>query len=67
MSRLYNTISQAVSDNILTQPFDVADVNRACNNLLLHSPAFLSKHAVGNPGGYTEYFIRVSPGKYKLR
>lgn len=53
MSRLYNTIRQAVSDNILAQPFDVADVNRACNNLLLRSPAFLSKHAVGNPGGYT--------------
>jgi len=28
--------------------------------------AFLDKHAVGNPGGNSELFIRVTPGKFKL-
>ena len=48
------------------QPFSVNDVNNRCSNLLLNSPSFLSKHAKGNPGGYTEYFVRMSKGKYKL-
>ena len=33
---------------------------------LSKSPAFLSKHAVGN-GKYSEYFIRISRGLYKLK
>jgi len=33
---------------------------------LSKSPSFLSKHAKDNPGKYTEYFIRVSKGIYKL-
>lgn len=32
---------------------------------LAKSPSIISKHAVGN-GKYTEYFIRVSRGLYKL-
>ncbi|GEM_PF-6523191 len=28
---------------------------------------FLAKHCVDNPGGYTEFFERVSKGVYRLR
>lgn len=34
---------------------------------LKNSPSFLSKHCEGNTGGYSEYFIRVSRGVYKLK
>ena len=40
--------------------FTVADLQP----ILAHSPSFLSKHRVGNPGGYTPYFIRVARGRY---
>ncbi len=33
---------------------------------LANSPSFLSKHALGNPGGYTVYFRRVCEGEYEL-
>ena len=32
----------------------------------LTSKSFISKHRVGNPSGYTEYFTRISRGVYKL-
>ncbi len=35
-------------------------------DFLSSSPSFISKHAVGN-GKYTEYFIRVGRGTYKLK
>ena len=35
-------------------------------DFLSSSPSFISKHAVGN-GKYTEYFIRVGRGIYKLK
>ncbi len=28
---------------------------------------FLPKHRVGNPGGYTELFLRIGRGLYRLR
>jgi len=31
------------------------------------SPTFLPKHRVGNPGGYSEFFIRKARGKYSLK
>ena len=34
---------------------------------LKKSKSFLSKHRVGNPGGYTEYFIKIEKGLYKLK
>ena len=50
----------------LKKSFRVNDVNRFCNNVLMLSPSFLSKHRVGNPKGYTEYFIRISRGVYQI-
>jgi hypothetical protein len=60
------TIQKAVANKSLPQPFMVADINRNCNDVLSKSPAFLSKHAKGNPGNHKPYFIRVARGKYKL-
>ena len=50
----------------LKKSFRVNDVNGCCNNLLKLSPSFLSKHRVGNPSGYTEYFFRISRGLYQI-
>jgi hypothetical protein len=65
-SNIAITITEAVASKRLPQPFTVADVNRNCNGLLDRSPAFLSKHAKGNPGNHTPYFVRVARGKYKI-
>jgi hypothetical protein len=59
-------IQKAVANNSLSQPFSVSDVNRNCNELLVKSPSFLSKHTKGNPGNFKPYFIRFSRGKYLL-
>ena len=58
---LIQQIRQAVYSNTVTEPFKVKDFT-----FLKKSPSFLSKHAVGN-GRYTEYFVRVSRGLYKLK
>lgn len=65
-SKISIAIKAAVTNGSLQQPFSVADVNAACKNLLVKSPSFLSKHRMGNPGGYTVYFIQSNNGKYLL-
>lgn len=65
-SRIYNSIKKCIPNSHLKEPFRVSDVNKCCNGLLKRSPSFLSKHRVGNPGGNTEYFVRVGIGLYKL-
>ena len=57
-SNIYLTILNYVNSGVLKQPFYVSDVNNNCNGLFNKSPSFLSKHCVGNPGGYTEYFTK---------
>ncbi len=57
-SKIYLTILNYVNSGVLKQPFNVSDVNERCNGLLNKSPSFLSKHCVGNPGRYTEYFTK---------
>ena len=59
-------IRDAVSRGLLEEPFGPQDVNDA---LGIHwAGTFLPKHRVGNPGGYTELFLRVSrhPALYRL-
>ncbi len=63
-SLIFETIFNSYLSGILTEPFSVKDINRFCNNLLIKSPTFISKHCEGNPEGYTEYFKRTSKGKY---
>ncbi len=61
-------IRGAIQEGRLKQPFTAADVRQACPGW---NPAtygsFLPKHRVGNPGGYTPYFVRESAGRYRLR
>ncbi|NVK75107.1 MAG: hypothetical protein HWE24_16680 [Oceanospirillaceae bacterium] len=61
---LHEAICEGVRTGKLNEPFRVADVNRSLSGLLEKSPSFLSKHRVGNPGGYTEYFFRKAKGEY---
>lgn len=58
---LVQQIREAVGSKKVKEPFKSSDFN-----FLSSSPSFISKHAVGN-GKYTEYFIRVGRGSYKLK
>lgn len=58
---LVNQIKDTVSKGNVKVPFKASDFS-----FLSKSPSFISKHAVGN-GKYTEYFIRVARGLYKLK
>ena len=59
-------IRQAVSNDRLPKGgFTPAQVNMA---LGIHwAGTFLPKHRVGNPGKYTEHFVRIDKGLYILR
>jgi hypothetical protein len=60
-SNLVQQIRDAVQSGKVKEPFKSSDFH-----FLRSSPSFISKHAVGN-GKYTEYFIRVGRGRYKLK
>jgi len=65
--RVYSVIVLAVQSGQLLEPFSQADFRRACPGFGEGTyQAFLHKHRLGNPGGYTELFERVSPGRFKL-
>jgi len=58
---LVQQIRDAVYSGKVKEPF-----KSSAFHFLSSSPSFISKHAVGN-GKYTEYFIRVDRGTYKLK
>ncbi len=58
---LVKQIRDAVHSGKVKEPFKSSDFD-----FLSRSPSFISKHAVGN-GKYTEYFVRVGIGQYKLK
>ena len=58
-------IREAIKGGALVQPFRPADVNRALG--IDYAGVFLPKHRVGNPGGFTEHFIQIERGKYRLK
>ena len=58
-------IRQAVEDGRLQREFTPLRVNEALG--LNWAGTFLPKHRVGNPGGYTELFVRITRGLYKLK
>jgi hypothetical protein len=60
-SNLVQQIKDAVRSGKVKEPFKSSDFH-----FLSRSPSFISKHAVGN-GKYTEYFVRVGRGTYKLK
>ena len=58
-------IREAVADRRLDPHFRAEDVNKALG--IEFAGTFLPKHRVGNPGGNTELFVRISAGLYKLK
>ena len=58
---LVQQIKEQVLNGKVKEPFKSSDFD-----FLSRSPSFISKHAVGN-GKYTEYFVRVGIGQYKLK
>ena len=58
---LVQQIKDAVHRSKVKEPFKSSDFS-----FLSKSPSFISKHAVGN-SRYTEYFVRVGRGLYKLK
>ena len=58
-------IREALKRGTLLQPFRSADVNRGSG--IDYAGMFLPKHGVGNPGGFTEHFIQIERGLYRLK
>jgi hypothetical protein len=64
--RAYGSIVGAVRTGRLREPFSKQDFSRVCPGFGRGTyQAFLSKHALGNPGGASELFERVAPGRYR--
>jgi hypothetical protein len=67
MSRFMQDIHRARREGRLFRRFRPADVRRACPGWADHTyGVFLPKHRVGNPGGYTAYFVQDDDGTYSL-
>lgn len=65
--RVYSAIVSAVRSGRLVEPFSCADFRRACPGFGEGTyKAFLYKHRLDNPGGCSELFELVSPGRFKL-
>jgi hypothetical protein len=65
--KVYRAILQAVQSGRLAEPFSNEDFRQACPGLWAGTyQAFLHKHRRGNPGGASELFELVSPGRFRL-
>ena len=65
--KVYTAIVHAVKSSQLKEPFGQDDFRRACPGLGEGTyQAFLHKHRRGNPGGVSELFEIVTPGKFCL-
>ncbi len=65
--KVYKNIVKAVNDEKLNEPFTNDDFREACPGLGEGTyNAFLHKHRINNPGGNSELFEKVAPGKFKL-
>ena len=58
-------IREAVKTGRLGREFTAAEVNVAI--MISWAGTFLPKHRVGNPGGYTELFVRIRSAVYRLK
>jgi hypothetical protein len=67
MSRFVEDVRRAVARGDLPRRFRPDDVRRACPGWADHTyGVFLPTHRRGNPGGYTEYFLKNPDGTYSL-
>jgi hypothetical protein len=63
--KVYGAIVKAIKSKKLAEPFSRSDFRKACPGLGEGTyNAFLDKHAKDNPGGNTELFERVAPGRF---
>jgi hypothetical protein len=68
MKTFGHQIYAAVRSGKLTEPFTPDMVRRACPGQADHTyGVFLPKQRIGDPGGNTELFVRLSPGSYRLK
>lgn len=58
-------IREAVASGRVGKTFRATDVNAALK--IEFAGVFLPKHRVGNPGGFTELFVQISRGLYRLK
>ena len=62
--RAYQAIIEAIKSGKLKEPFSKQDFKRQCPGFGYGTyNSFLWKHRKGNPGGASELFELVSPGK----
>ena len=65
--KVYSAIVRAVKTGRLKEPFGQKEFRLACPGFADGAyRAFLNKHRKGNPGGNSELFIRVAPGKFRV-
>jgi len=63
---VYSCIVSNIKNGLLIEPFTTGDFRKTCPGFGSGTyNAFLHKHSFGNPGGNSELFERVSPGKFK--
>ena len=68
MKKRANEIYEAVRQGRLSEPFGAKAVKLACPGWPEGTyRTFLPKHAEGNPGGFTELFVRVARGLYRCK
>lgn len=64
--KVYGSIVKAVKEGRLKEPFSQVDFQRHCPGLGDGTyQAFLHKHRRNNPGGNSELFELVAPGRFK--
>lgn len=64
--KVYSAIVTAIKNGTLQEPFTKSDFRKACPGFGDGTyNAFLDKHSKGNPGGNSELFERVAPGKFR--
>ena len=65
--KVYSAIVMAVKTKRLKEPFGQKEFRSACPGLGDGTyQAFLHKHRKGNPGGNSELFKRVEPGRFRV-
>jgi hypothetical protein len=64
--KVYAAIVRAIKTGKIIEPFTMQDFKMCCPCLGNGTyNAFLPKHTKGNPGGNSELFERVRPGKFR--
>lgn len=64
---VYSAIVRAVKSKRLREPFGSKEFRATCPGFAEGTyNVFLNKHRKGNPGGNSELFIRVAPGRFRV-